>query len=124
MLEGKRREFAAETGETLDPVVLGEILGAAMDEDTMGRLEDAGTDIKNYEKVRVYAENRHVKNASRAAGKAIPKDSDKMVYGVEAGSSQSPPTTCAGACGGCAIHPAPPGLEATPGAAYDPWSDS
>ena len=39
MLEGKRREFAAETGETLDPVVLGEILGAAMAEDTLGRLE-------------------------------------------------------------------------------------
>ena len=69
MLEGKRREFAAET---CDVTVLGEILGAAMDEDTMGRLEDAGTDIKDYEKVRVYAENRHVKNASRAAGKAIP----------------------------------------------------
>ena len=60
MLEGKRREFAAESGEVLDVVVLGEILGSAMDEDTMGRLEDAGTDIKDYEKVRLYAENRHV----------------------------------------------------------------
>ena len=93
----------------------------------MGRLEDAGTDIKDYEKVRHYAENRHVKNASRAAGKSIPKDTDKMVYGVEAAPLQPPPTTCAGGCGGCALHPAPPGLDTTPGtyaeaAAYDPWA--
>ena len=123
MLEGTRREFAAETGEILDVVVLGEILGAAMDEDTMGRLEDAGTDIKDYETVRVYAENRHVKNASRAAGKSIPKDGDKMVYGVEAAPSQPPPTTCTGGCGGCALHPAPPGLDSA-AAAYDPWADA
>ena len=122
MLEGKRREFAAETGDVLDVVVLGEILGSAMDEDTMGRLEDAGTDIKDYEKVRLYAENRHVKNASRAAGKAIPKDSDKMVYGVEAAQSQPSPATCAGGCGGCALHPAPPGLDSA--AAYGPWADA
>ena len=96
MLEGKHREFAAETGEILDVIVLGEVLGAAMDEDTMGRLKDPRTDIKDYEMVRVYAQNRHVKNASRAAGKAIPTDSDKMVYGVEAATPQSPPTTCAG----------------------------
>ena len=42
MLEQKRREFQVETGEPLDPVVLGEILGAAIDEDTMSRIEDAG----------------------------------------------------------------------------------
>ena len=100
MLEGKRREFQVETGEALDPVILGEILGAAMDEDTLGRLEDSGGDIKNYEKVREYAENRHVKNQSRAAGKSIPKDSDKMVYGVEAATPQLPPDTCTGGCGG------------------------
>ena len=49
-----------------------------MNEDTMGRLEDSGTDIKAYETVRTYVENRHLKNASRAAGNAIPRDSDKM----------------------------------------------
>ena len=39
MLEGKCREFAAETGETFDPVVLGEILGAAMDAGSMQRTD-------------------------------------------------------------------------------------
>ena len=33
----------------MDVAVLGEILGAAMDEDTMSRLEDSGTSIKDYE---------------------------------------------------------------------------
>ena len=42
MLEQKRREFQDETGDSLDPVVLGEVLGAAIDEGTMSRIEDAG----------------------------------------------------------------------------------
>ena len=51
MLEQKRREFQAETGDPLEPVVLGEILGAAIDEDTMSRIEDAGQiNIRDYEK--------------------------------------------------------------------------
>ena len=53
--------------------MLGEILGAAMDEDTLGRLGDAGADIKDYEKTRTYVENRQVKNISRAAGKGNAK---------------------------------------------------
>ena len=70
-----------------------------MDEDTLGRLEDSRTDIKEYETVRTYVENRHVKNASLAAGKAIPRDSDKMVYGVEAAPAPQAPLTCTGGCG-------------------------
>ena len=38
-LEGKKREYGVETGKPLDVVVLGEVLGAALDEDTMGRLD-------------------------------------------------------------------------------------
>ena len=48
----KKREFGVETGKNLD-VVLGEVLSSALDEDTMGRLEDNGTSIKDYEAVKV-----------------------------------------------------------------------
>ena len=48
-LESKRREFGVETGTSLDTTVLGEVLGAAMDEDTVGRIEDAGKSIKDYD---------------------------------------------------------------------------
>ena len=84
MPEQKRREFQVEAGKPLDPIVLGEVLGAAIDEDTMSRIEDAGKiEIRDYEAVKLYVEQRHTKLTSRAAGKAIPKDFDKMVYGVE-----------------------------------------
>ena len=33
----------------LDPRVLAEILGAAIDEDTLGRLDDSKVDIKEYD---------------------------------------------------------------------------
>ena len=59
----------------LDVVVLGEFLGAALDEDTMGCLEDGGISIKDYEAVKICTENRHMRIQSRAAGKAMPKDS-------------------------------------------------
>ena len=52
------------------------------------------------------------------------RDSDKMVYGVEAALAPQAPPTCAGGCGGCAIHPAPPGLGEPAATAFDPWSDS
>ena len=42
LLEGKKREYGVETGKNLDVLVLGEVLGAALDGDTMGRLEDGG----------------------------------------------------------------------------------
>ena len=35
-----------------------------MDEDILGRVENAGADIKDYEKTRTYVKNRHVKNTS------------------------------------------------------------
>ena len=80
MLEQKRREFQVETGDPLDPVVLGEVLGAAIDEDTMSRIEDAGKiAIRDCEAVKLYVEQRHTKLARRSAGKAISRDSDKMV---------------------------------------------
>ena len=43
LLETKRRGFGVETGTNLDPAVFREVFGAAMDEDTVGRIEDAGT---------------------------------------------------------------------------------
>ena len=90
-MESKKREFGVETGKDLDVVVFGEVLGAVLDEDTMGGLEDNGTSIKDYEAVKIWTENRHMRVQSRAAGKAMPKDSDKMVYGVDA----APPPTSA-----------------------------
>ena len=110
MLEQERREFQVEIDEPPDPVVLCEVLGAAIDEDTMSRIEDAGKiAIRDNEAVKLYVEQRHTKLTSRAAGKAIPKDSDKIVYGV--GDAQVPgplpvSAVCGGGCGGCAIHPA------------------
>ena len=121
-LEGKRREFGVETGKPLDGVVFVEVLGAALDEDTMGRLEDGGTSNKDYEAVKIWIENRHMRLQSRAA-KALPKDSDKMVYGVDAAPppTAAPPSACPGGCGGCALHPASP---APPPGIPDPWLDS
>ena len=94
---GKKREYGVETGKPLDAVVLGEVLGAALDEDTVGRLEDGGISIKDYEKVKIWAENRHMRLQSRAAGKDLPKDSDKTVYGVDAAPPPmaAPPSACA-----------------------------
>jgi hypothetical protein len=113
MLEQKRREFQAETGDPLAPDVLGEILGAAIDEDTMSRIEDAGQiNIRDYEKFKLYVEHRYTKLASRAAGKAIPKDSDKMVYGVD----DIPPSTPAA--------PAPALAETPPAPVHDSWTDA
>jgi hypothetical protein len=80
-LETKRREFGVETGTNLDPTILGEVLGAAMDEDTVGRIEDAGTSIKHYDARKTFCQNRFMRMQSRIA--ALPKDSDKMVYGVD-----------------------------------------
>ena len=48
-VKSKRREFGVETGTNLDPTILGEVLGAAMDEDTVGRIEDFGKSIKDYD---------------------------------------------------------------------------
>ena len=122
-MESKKREFGVETGKSLVVVVFGEVLGAALDEDTMGRLEDGGISIKDYEAVKVWTENRHMRLQSRAAGKAMPKDSDKMVYGVDAAPppKAAPPSVCPGGCGGCAVHPASP---APPPGIADPWADS
>ena len=52
-LETKRRGIVVETEANLDPRVLGEVLGAAMDEDTVGRIEDAGTSIKDNDACRI-----------------------------------------------------------------------
>ena len=94
----------------------------------MSRIEDAGKiEIRDYEAVKLYVEQRHAKLTSRAAGKAIPKDSDKMVYGVEEAqpTAAAPvPAVCGGGCGGCTIHPAPVSAasEAPPAPVYDPWT--
>ena len=47
-------------------MVLGEVLGVALDEDTMGRLEDSGISIKDHEKVKDWIENSHMRLQSRA----------------------------------------------------------
>ena len=124
VLESKKREFGVETGKNLDVAVLGEALGAALGQDTMGRLEDGGISIKDYEAVKIWTENRHMRLQSRAAGKAMPKDSNKMVYGVDAAPSPfvARPSPCPGGFGGCAVHPASPAPPAPPGF-EDPWAD-
>ena len=73
--------------------------------------------------MKIWIENRHMRLQCRAAGKALPKDSDKMVYGVDAAPppTAAPPSACPGGCGGCAVHPASP---APPPGIPDPWLDS
>ena len=71
--ESQKREVGVEAGKTLGVVVHGEVLGAALDEDTMGRPEHGGTSIKDYEAVKIWSENQHMRFQSRAAGKAMPK---------------------------------------------------
>ena len=53
--------------------MIGDVLGAALGEDTTCRLEDGGIGIKHYEAVNIGTENRHLRLQSRAAGKAMPK---------------------------------------------------
>ena len=93
MLESKRPEFQTETGSPLGPKVLAQMLGAAIDEDTSGRLEDGNIDIKDYDRVRIWIENRHTKQQSRIAGKTLPKDDNKMVYGVDNPAQAAAPTS-------------------------------
>ena len=45
----------------MDVVMIDEVLGAALAEDTMGRLEDGGISIKDYEAVKIWIENRHMR---------------------------------------------------------------
>ena len=126
-LESKRREYQVETGSPLDPMLLADILGAAMDEDTSGRLEGGNVDIKDYDKVRVWIENRNTKMQSRIVGTTLPKDDNKMVYVVDPGTAPQAPAapsgSCRGACGGCAIHPLQPAEAARP-TLPDPWESA
>ena len=120
-LESKRREFGVETGTSLDTTVLGEVLGAAMDEDTVGRIEDAGKCIKDYTECKIFCENRHMRMQSRLAGKTLPKDSDKMVYGVDMpapSAALTPPQQAPEPA--AAASPDPPGID--PWASQDPWN--
>ena len=120
-LESKRREFGVETGTSLDTTVLGEVLGAAMDEDTVGRIEDAGKSIKDYDDCKLFCENRHMRIQSRVAGKTLPKDKDSMVYGVD---MPAPPATLTPSTPSPetppAANPTPPGID--PWASDDPWN--
>ena len=72
-LENKKREVGVDAGNNLRVVVIGDVLGAALGEDTTCRLEDGGIGIKHYEAVNIGTENRHLRLQSRAAGKAMPK---------------------------------------------------
>ena len=84
-----------------------------MDEDILGRIGDAGMSIKDYEACKIFCENRFTRMQSRVAGKTLPKDSDKMVYGVDAAAPQAPPA-----------QPAPEPATAEFTAANDTWTDS
>ena len=137
MLEIRRREFQTETGTALDVTILARILGSAMDEDTVGRLEDAKVKITDYEETKVWIEARQTKLVARSSAKTMPKtDPNAMVYGVDEprptpGTSLSMTGayggTCAGGCGGCAVHSASSGASPSvpsldPWLGGDPWS--
>ena len=99
-----------------------EVLGAAMDEDTVGRMEDAGKSIKDYTECKMFCENRFMRMQSRIAGKTLPKYSDKMVYGVDMSApSAGPPPAQPAPEPAAAAGPEPPGVGVDPWATQDPW---
>ena len=113
MLESRHRDFQTETGSPLDVDAFpARIPSSAMDEDTVGRLEESKVGVKKYKHTRIWIDNRHTKPVSRNAAKVMPKNNDNMVYNVN--SAEPIPSlkstysgSCAGGCGGCAFHPAP-----------------
>ena len=84
-----------------------------MDEDALGRIEDTSIIMKDYEACKIFCENRFTRMQSRVAGKTLPKDSDKMVYGVDTAAPLAPP-----------VQLAPELAAAEPPAASDLWADS
>ena len=67
-----------------------------MDEDTVGRIEDSGKSIKDYDTCKMFCDNRCMFMQSRIAGTTLPKGSDKMVYGFDISvPSQAPPAQAA-----------------------------
>ena len=130
-LETRKLEFQTETGSVLDPEVLARVLSSAMDEDTHSRIEDTpGVDVKVYSEAKQWIESRDVKLKSRQAGKMVPKESDKMVYGVDqkmnfAGDYNTAAATagCRGGCGGCAEHAVPTVSSSTTLPPADPSTD-
>ena len=49
-------------------------IGAAMDEDTVGRIEDSGKSIKDYDSCKMFCENRFMRLQSRIACMTLQKD--------------------------------------------------
>ena len=84
-LVNRVKEYKLETGDVYDPEDLAHIVQTALDEDTLGKLEDADIDCKDYEAGKKWILERDQKH--RARGKstwsaAKPPSSDAMVYGV------------------------------------------
>ena len=81
----------------------------------------AGKSIKEYTECTMFYENRFMRMQSRSAGKVLPKDSDKMVYGVDMSSpSAGPPPAQPAPKPAAAACPEPPGVD--PWASQDPWN--
>ena len=79
-LEGKRKVFLLETGSFFPLKDSAHVLSSVLDEDTLGRVEDAEIELTNYNALKVWIERREVKLKSR--GK-VAKDPNAMVYGVQ-----------------------------------------
>ena len=99
---------------------------SVVDEDTSGRLEDAGADATSYELVKDWIEKREVKLLARHGGAG--KDFNAMVYGMSEAASpepgltqpEPPPATPLAASSHAA--PSPEAYDGT--RAADPWACS
>ena len=96
--EGKLKEYLRETGQVFPPDDSARVLSQAIDEDTMGRLEDARVPIENnYAGVKQWIFERETKLKARKATRShtgAGKGSDDMVYGVDL--KQSGPESATG----------------------------
>ena len=61
LLETKDKDFLIETGTELSRDVLAHVLSSAMDEDSLGRLEDAQVEVTSYADTKDWLDKRDVK---------------------------------------------------------------
>ena len=87
-LDQKRKHYLLEIGAAFLREGSARVLVSVVDEDTMGRLEDAKVPSENYEKLVEWIRVREVRLTSRSTRDSSSRDPNAMVYAAEEGPSQ------------------------------------
>ena len=87
-LEQKRMHYLLEISAAFPREDSGRVLVSVVNEDTMGRLEDAKVPLENYEKLVEWIVDREVRLTSRSTRGRSSRDPNAMVYAVGEGPSQ------------------------------------